>query len=786
MNAAVVLWARADWRRRRGTILGLVLLTGFAGAGVLTVAAGARRTASSLERLATETRAADVAIDVGGVDPDTVQDMTELPIVADSGAFSIIFAIVDGVEEDLGLWVPHDEQIGATVERDRLVRGRRPHPDRSDEVSVNELAADLAGVDAGDDITIATLSPEQVADEAYFPPRGPALRLHVVGVTRGAGDLVERGEGAFVGSPALLEAVAGRAEVFTTFLVVRLVPGATVAQFDDAAHRLVPVGQDFESIPFAVRTKPVRGAIAALAAGLAIFGVVAAIASVAVVGQAVGRHLSSTADHQGVLGAIGMAPSARFAGLVFLVAPVAVGGAALAVVGAVLASPAMPIGLARRAEPDPGFVVDGWVVAAGFAGVVAVVVGSAAVAGWSIVRGRGSSPGPSAPSVAAFAALRSSTGPVAATGIRLAFDRRPPALPVRSAIGGATVAVLGLVAVLTFSASLDQLARSPSRWGYSWDHLLNFTSADVGRAAAEIASDETLAGVARWDSGFSYANGEGSRAFGLTPLRGDVGFSLRSGRQPARVDEIVLGASTAQKLGVTVGDPVVVASGPDATPAAVRVVAIALFPEIDEGNFTDAIGYYGAAFAAHATVPDLFEASQLVVRFAPGHDRAAITARLNDRFPGAVLAEGVPAPPGSVGNLLTVRGLPRWTAAFVATLGLASLAHMLVSTLGRRRHELATLRCLGLTPRQTTACLTGQAVTIVVAGLVLGVPLGLTAGRAAWWAVADSIGVRTDAALPVLGVVAVCVGVLVAATLVSIPVGRQANRRTPAEALHVE
>ena len=235
----------------------------------------------------------------------------------------------------------------------------------------------------------------------------------------------------------------------------------------------------------------------------------------------------------------------------------------MAVVGAVLASPAMPIGLARRAEPDPGFLVDGWVVSVGFVAVAAVVVGSAALSGWPTGPRPAAPRGPTVPlgrvdgRCAALGA-----GPVAATGVRLAFDRRPPSLPVRSALGGVTVAVVGMTAVLIFSASLDQLVSSSDRWGYPWDLMLNFTSADVDRAADEVAGDESLAAVARWDSGFSYVNDEGVRAFGLTPLRGDVGFSLRSGHQPARVDEIVLGPATAARLAVTVGDRVGVAAGP--------------------------------------------------------------------------------------------------------------------------------------------------------------------------------------------------------------------------------
>jgi putative ABC transport system permease protein len=653
-------------------------------------------------------------------------------------------------------------------------------------VVVNELAADLTGVDVGDNITIATLSPEQVDAEDYFPPRGPELHLRVVGVTRGPDDLVESGEGAFVASPALLESVAGHADVFTTYLGIRLVEGATVTEFDDEVHRLISEGHDVESLSFDVRTKPVRDAVSALAAGLAIFGLVAAVASIAVVGQAVGRHLSGTARDQDMLGAIGMSRSARFGGLVLLVAPVAVGGAAVAVLGSVLASPVLPIGLARRAEPDPGFVIDGWVVTVGFATVAAVVVGSAALSGWAIAGGRRSSPKPSGQSVAATAALRLGAGPVSATGVRLAFDRRPPALPVRSALGGVTVAVIGMTAVLTFSTSLDRLESSPSRWGYPWNLMLNFTSAEVDRATDEIAGDETLAGVARWDSGFSYINGEGVRAFGLTPLRGEVGFSLRSGDQPARVDEIVLGPATARRLAVTVGDRVGVAARSDGSPATAHVVGIALFPEIDDGNLTDGIGYYRSAFAANATVPDFFEAFQLVVRVAPGQVRDDVIASLNDRFPQSVSAESVPAPPGSVANLLGLRGLPWWLATFVVALGLGSLVHVLATTLGRRRHELATLRSLGLTPRQTVGCIVWQAVTIAAAGLAIGIPLGLFAGRAAWWAVADPIGVRTDASKPVVGVITVCAGALLAATLLAIPVGRQANRRSSAGALRVE
>jgi putative ABC transport system permease protein len=133
-----------------------------------------------------------------------------------------------------------------------------------------------------------------------------------------------------------------------------------------------------------------------------------------------------------------------------------------------------------------------------------------------------------------------------------------------------------------------------------------------------------------------------------------------------------------------------------------------------------------------------------------------------------------------------VRSLPRAIAVFMVALGLASLTHALATTVGRRRHDLATLRSLGLTPRQTTACVVWQAVTIGVVGLVFGVPLGLIAGRGAWWATADQIGVRTDISRPIGALVLICVGTIVGAAVLASAVAWRSARIKPADALRTE
>jgi ABC-type lipoprotein release transport system permease subunit len=788
LMAAVMLWVRAGWRRGIAGMVAVILLCGLAGAVVLTVAAGARRSSTALDRMTEATGAADVLVEVGDADPAVRDQIAQLPMVAESGAVALVFALVDGVDDDIGLFVPNDDRMGTTIEHDRVVRGRWPAPGRADEVALNEAAAEAMGVDVGDRIDVATMTPEQVATEDYFPAQGPALDLEVVGVTRGADDLVADGEAAILGTAALFDVVSAGADVFATYLGVRLAPGATIADFEAALRGDVEGGSELGMLGLDVRTKPARDAIDTLALGLAAFAVVAALASIVVVALAVGRHVAGAANQQDVLTALGMSRSRRVAGLVLLAIPIAIGGSAVAVAGAALASPLMPIGLARRAEPDPGFDVDWWVAGAGFAAVAATVLGSAALIGWRIVRTQTfSAPPVTAPSMPRVIASRFGAGPTAATGVQLAFDRRPPSIASKSALGAVTVAVLVVTGILTFSASLDRLLTSPARWGYPWQLMLNFTSETIDDATSDVADDhDTFTDVARWDSGFSLVDGKGTRAFGLTPLRGQSGFTLRSGHQPTAADEVVLGSTTADTLGVGIGDTVDVSPDQTVTPEPMRIVGIGLFPEIDDGNFTDGIGFFGSGFATHAIVTDLFETSQLVVALAPGIDVDDVAAEINERYPEAISGESIPSRPGGVANLTGIRRLPAAIAVFVVLLGLASLAHVLSTTARRRRRDLATLRCLGLTPRQSAACVFWQSLTIGAVGLALGIPLGLIAGRIAWWAVTDPIGVSPDLDRPFASVIILCIGTLIGAMLLATPVAWRAGRAAPARALRAE
>ena len=177
----------------------------------------------------------------------------------------------------------------------------------------------------------------------------------------------------------------------------------------------------------------------------------------------------------------------------------------------------------------------------------------------------------------------------------------------------------------------------------------------------------------------------------------------------------------------------------------------------------------------------------MVVRVTRDLDVDAVAISLDEEYPGSASSgENLPVPPGGVANVSDIRPLPSWLAVFVAMLGLASLGHVLLTTIWRRRVELATLRSLGLTSRQTRLCIACQATTITLVGLAIGIPLGIAAGNAAWFVVADPIGVATDATRSLLALGAVTLTALVVAALVALGPGWRATRLRPAVALRVE
>jgi FtsX-like permease family len=176
------------------------------------------------------------------------------------------------------------------------------------------------------------------------------------------------------------------------------------------------------------------------AVGWRVLSALAALAAVAVVGQAVARQASAeSADHP-VLSALGLSPRQLAARIMLRTLIVAVAGAVGGIAVATLLSPLAPLGEARLAEPAPGLSFDTPVFVLGALATVAVVMALGVLpalraAGVRKAAGRTQTTRPSAVAGAAAAA---GAPPGAVIGIRHALERGrgTRAVPVGTALIG--------------------------------------------------------------------------------------------------------------------------------------------------------------------------------------------------------------------------------------------------------------------------------------------------------------------------------------------------------------
>ncbi len=270
------------------------------------------------------------------------------------------------------------------MDRARVVAGRLARPTAVDEVNLGEALAAQLHIRVGDDLDGQSYSPDLIArlvagEVTGSPaPDGPDVRLRVVGIVRRPLDLGDRGSagGVLVLTPAFARKYDASIGTFNgTILRVRTRHGeADVAQVAAAARRIFGASPQFGSQDLAIETQGAQNAINVLSVALWVFAAVAALAGLVAVTIVLSRAISLHATDQATQRALGFTRRQRIAVGGFQALPIAVGGAVLTVVGAALASPIFPIGVARRAEPDLGFRVDGTAFALGAVAVLAGIL----------------------------------------------------------------------------------------------------------------------------------------------------------------------------------------------------------------------------------------------------------------------------------------------------------------------------------------------------------------------------------------------------------------------------
>jgi hypothetical protein len=408
--------------------------------------------------------------------------------------------------------------------------------------------------------------------------------------------------------------------------------------------------------------------------------------------------------------------------------------------------------------------------------------------------GHGDQRGPVRRSVLAGASARAGSPAPVTAGLRMALERGhgPAAAPVRTTIGGAIVGLGALVASLVFGASLGHLLGSPPLYGVTWDTEIwnNNGPGAVPAAAPVVRADPDVASAAFIQTGIDFQlGGRVLSGFAFSPVKGAFAASMLTGRAPAGADEVALGARTAAELGAGIGITLLGRAENDQAPRVpVRVVGTAVLPPGDaSAHLGDGVLVTRQALlrlaGGQARSPYV-----IAVRFRPGVDPAAAGARLGRRL-AAVDRNFFTQPaatPTDLVNFGRIQDLPVILGSLLAVVALLTLAHLLASSVRRRRRDLAVLKTIGFTRADVGQVVAWQATTLAVVALVFAVPLGIVAGRAAWQLFAERVGVIPDPAVPVALLALVPPATIVVANLISAGPAVAAIRTRPAPVLRAE
>ena len=556
------------------------------------------------------------------------------------------------------------------------------------------------------------------------------------------------------------------------------------------------------------RAAKVERAIRPQALALAGFALLTGLASLLVVGQALSRQLALDAVDYPTLRALGMTPRQLLTMALVRVGLVASAGAFIAMAVAVLSSPLMPIGPARLAEPHPGLEINVAILALGFAAIVVLLLARSAWPARRAARSRfgvlgaAEIAGAERPSRIANGFAGRGLPVPAVVGARMALEsgRGRTAVPVRSALLGTAVAVAAVAGAFTFNDNLNRLVSTPHLYGWDWD-----IDAGVGffplpkDVSHDLLAQPVVDGLAGGQFSAITIGGKDVPAAGIDQLGGAPVFpTLLDGRAPNRPDEIALGAKTLRRAHRRVGETVVIRA--NNASRTMHIVGRVVFPKFGGAGFSATGLGEGAALSAHL-LGSMDESdptavhSVALIRFKPGVDRAralkAVLPIINSgRFlgcPSALCVTNARSQrPGDLDNYARVRGTPLVLAALLGVMALAALANTLVSSIRRRRRDLAILKTLGFLGHQVSATTAWQATTLAATALLVGLPLGVAAGRAAWLAFAHQLGVAEDARTPTLTILLAVPATILMANLIATIPALSAARTRPALVIRTE
>jgi hypothetical protein len=830
---AACYWWRATRRRTWRSALAVALIAGLLGAVALAALAGARRTASAYGRY----RASDAFVNVPGTVPGIplTQPMTlisRLPGVTAGAGYIGLNAnpVVHGRVDDSFL---ANDLIGSYNGRsftadgfgqDRMtvLAGRLPAVGSDGQITLTAQIARLFGVGVGGRVTYQFYRQDLTTYQSYPDGRRTFLVTAIVDIPPVLVDQADQKEAGVLPPGATRRLLASYVYAWVGVRLARGPAGIPQLQQRLAAlatsvqrqvlrrtHQKLP-GLAFNITRSDIIRDEVQQAIRPQAVALAVFGVIAALAMLVLVGQGLAPILSRARPDIAAARALGATRVQAALAIALPGCAAIVAGVILAVAGAVALSPLAPVGPVRQFDPARGAEADGLVLGAGTAALTAILLGLLAV---MAARASVSRPADGAAQVSAIArtAARAGLPAPAVVGSRNALEPGSGvrAVPAWSMLLGSIAAVTAVTAVAVFGASLDGLVTHPVRYGWNWDVLLQ-AEGGYGNWAPSTMSRlvDGQPAVAAWSS-FAFAQVPIDNVvvpvLGLERNRGSVEPPTTSGQPLSGDDQIELGTLTLRQLGKHIGDNVVVGTRPYRR--SFTIVGTVTLPSFGLA-LTDHVSLgRGAMLSEQALLavegtPDANaqspgDASQalpsaVAIDLVPGTSGAQrarlvqqITSANPDGTPGGTYEMGGHLA-NAIVNAAKMGDQPLALALGLAAAAVASLALTVLASVLRRRRDYALLKALGMTRGQVRAIVAWQTIIILTVAAVIGGPLGVAVGRWSWVSFANSLGVAPVTDIPLVALVLGFAVLLLAGNLLAAGPARIAARTSPAVILRTE
>jgi hypothetical protein len=353
-----------------------------------------------------------------------------------------------------------------------------------------------------------------------------------------------------------------------------------------------------------------------------------------------------------------------------------------------------------------------------------------------------------------------------------------------------------------FGASLTHLDSSPALYGAPFQAYFGGNGTPGSEALVtgplldRLRQDREIERITLGAFVAVNVNGSHVRTVAMTPVRGAALLSALDGRLPRGDRDIMLGVATMRATGARLGGTVRVTV---ADPAGVPHKAT--FHVIGRASLNAGTGGLGngavmttRAFISAQCPPGGDQArcgrtarqgmaTVVLVRAAAGPAGSAALARYVRHYRSLTYR---PAKPTVLVNFGESVNFPLLFGVALSVFGAATMVHLLLVSVTRRRRETGLLKSLGFVRRQVAASVCWQATTVALAGIAVGAPAGIAAGRVLWRVFATNFGVVPVPVVPALLLAALAAGVLAAANLLAAVPALLAARSHPGQLLRAE